>query len=308
MSTDPSQDPTAQEFFPIRTVSTLTGVNPITLRAWERRHGLIRPTRTATGHRVYTRSDIDTVRRILALVDSGVTISHVSEALAAQAQSNASSAIDEGPWVRARSQMVDAISRFDEARLETLYNELLAVHAIEEVTARLLLPLLVELGQRWDNNQPGGIAEEHFFGMYMRIKLGARLHHRSRSVLGPKLVAACLPGEQHEIGLLLFALAAHEQGYRMVLLGANMPLDQLTHAAQRTQAAGIVLSSSIDAPQALLVEALPALVRDAVIPVFVGGPTSVHQHDELRAAGAIPLGTDIAHGLRLLHLTLNPTE
>lgn len=308
MSTDPSQDPTAQEFFPIRTVSTLTGVNPITLRAWERRHGLIRPTRTATGHRVYTRSDIDTVRRILALVDSGVTISHVSEALAAQARSSSSVATDEGPWVRARAQMVDAISRFDEARLETLYNELLAVHAIEEVTARLLLPLLVELGQRWDNNQPGGIAEEHFFGMYMRIKLGARLHHRSRAVLGPKLVAACLPGEQHEIGLLLFALAAHEAGYRMVLLGANMPLDQLTHAAQRTQAAGIVLSGSIEAPRALHAEALPALVRDAAIPVFVGGPTSVHQHDEVRAAGAIPLGTDIARGLQLLHLTLNPTE
>jgi DNA-binding transcriptional MerR regulator/methylmalonyl-CoA mutase cobalamin-binding subunit len=305
MPTDPSQDATAQEFFPIRTVSTLTGVNPITLRAWERRHGLIRPTRTATGHRVYTHADIDTVRRILALVDSGVTIGHVSEAMAAQART--APATDEGPWVRARAQMVDAISRFDEARLETLYNELLAVHAIEEVTTRLLLPLLVDLGQRWDNH-PGGIAEEHFFGLYMRIKLGARLHHRSRAMVGPKLVAACLPGEHHEIGLLLFALAAHEQGYRMVLLGANMPLDQLAYAARRTQAAGIVLSGSIEAPASLHAEALPALVRDAAVPVFVGGPTSVRQQQELRAAGAIPLGTDISSGLRQLHLTLNPSE
>lgn len=305
MPTDPSQDATAQEFFPIRTVSTLTGVNPITLRAWERRHGLIRPTRTATGHRVYTHADIDTVRRILALVDSGVTIGHVSEAMAAQARS--APAADEGPWVRARAQMVDAISRFDEARLETLYNELLAVHAIEEVTARLLLPLLVDLGQRWDNH-PGGIAEEHFFGLYMRIKLGARLHHRSRAMVGPKLVAACLPGEHHEIGLLLFALAAHEQGYRMVLLGANMPLDQLAYAARRTQAAGIVLSGSIEAPASLHAQALPTLVRDAAVPVFIGGPTSVHQEQELRAAGAIPLGTDITSGLRQLQLTLNPSE
>lgn len=305
MPTVPSQDATAQEFFPIRTVSTLTGVNPITLRAWERRHGLIRPTRTATGHRVYTHADIDTVRRILALVDSGVTIGHVSEAMAAQARS--APAADEGPWVRARAQMVDAISRFDEARLETLYNELLAVHAIEEVTARLLLPLLVDLGQRWDNH-PGGIAEEHFFGLYMRIKLGARLHHRSRAMVGPKLVAACLPGEHHEIGLLLFALAAHEQGYRMVLLGANMPLDQLAYAARRTQAAGIVLSGSIEAPASLHAQALPTLVRDAAVPVFIGGPTSVHQEQELRAAGAIPLGTDITQGLHELHLTLNPTE
>lgn len=306
MSIDPSQDATAQEFFPIRTVSTLTGVNPITLRAWERRHGLIRPTRTATGHRVYTRADIDAVHRILALVDSGVAIGHVSEALAAQARP-APPADDAGPWLRARAQMVDAISRFDEAGLEALYNELLAVHTIERVTTHLLLPLLVELGERWDNH-PGGIAEEHFFGLYMRIKLGARLHHRSRAATGPKLLVACLPGEHHEIGLLLFALAAHEQGYRLVLLGANMPLDQLAYAARRTQADGIVLSGSIEAPASLHAEALPALVCDAAIPVFVGGQTAVRQRSELQAAGAIPLGSHIGDGLRQLQTTLNPSE
>jgi cobalamin-dependent methionine synthase I len=127
-------------------------------------------------------------------------------------------------------------------------------------------------------------------------------------MVGPKLVAACLPGEHHEIGLLLFALAAHEQGYRMVLLGANMPLDQLAYAARRTQAAGIVLSGSIEVPASLHAQALPTLVRDAAVPVFIGGPTSVHQEQELRAAGAIPLGTDITQGLHELHLTLNPTE
>ena len=37
---------TQEELFPIREVSRLTGVNPVTLRAWERRYGLIQPTRT----------------------------------------------------------------------------------------------------------------------------------------------------------------------------------------------------------------------------------------------------------------------
>ncbi len=300
-----STDLAAQEFFPIRTVSTLTGVNPITLRAWERRHGLIRPTRTATGHRVYTRGDIDTVHRILALVDTGVAIGHVREAMVARAQSVP--ATDDGPWVRARARMVTAIAQFDEAQLEALYNDLLAVHSIERVTADLLLPLLVELGERWGNH-PGGIAEEHFFGMFMRNKLGARLHHRSHTATGPKLLVACLPGEHHEIGLLLFALAAHDQGYQIVLFGASLPLDQLAYAARRTQAAGIVLSGSIEATPELCAGDLPALVRDVAIPVFVGGHTSVRQHDKLRAAGAIPLGVDIAAGLRQLHTTLHAAE
>ena len=50
----PANDPGAdQELFPIRTVSAETGVNPITLRAWERRYGLVNPRRTDTGHRLY---------------------------------------------------------------------------------------------------------------------------------------------------------------------------------------------------------------------------------------------------------------
>ena len=63
-------------YFPIRTVSSLTGVNAVTLRAWERRHGLIKPHRTPKGHRLYTREDIHRIHRILSLLDAGYAISH----------------------------------------------------------------------------------------------------------------------------------------------------------------------------------------------------------------------------------------
>ena len=58
-----------EELFPIREVSRLTGVNPVTLRAWERRYGLIQPTRTDSGHRLYSQADIDAVRSILAWIE-----------------------------------------------------------------------------------------------------------------------------------------------------------------------------------------------------------------------------------------------
>jgi len=57
-----------EELFPIREVSRLTGVNPVTLRAWERRYGLIQPTRTESGHRLYAMSDIETVRTIMGWI------------------------------------------------------------------------------------------------------------------------------------------------------------------------------------------------------------------------------------------------
>ncbi|MFP3449340.1 MerR family transcriptional regulator, partial [Pseudomonas sp. SIMBA_067] len=69
-------DPTdSDQLFPIREVSRLTGINPVTLRAWERRYGLIQPTRTESGHRLYSKSDIETVHRILDWVERGVAVS-----------------------------------------------------------------------------------------------------------------------------------------------------------------------------------------------------------------------------------------
>lgn len=74
-----------QELFPIREVSRLTGVNPVTLRAWERRYGLIRPTRTDSGHRLYSMADVEAVRSILSWTERGVAVSKVGSILARSA-------------------------------------------------------------------------------------------------------------------------------------------------------------------------------------------------------------------------------
>ena len=292
--------------FPIRTVATLTGVNAITLRAWERRYGLVQPVRTDSGHRLYTQAHIDTIHQVLALLDKGVAIGQMREALVVPTVGRGHSDAD-APWAGYRERMIAAISQFDENRLEDVYNELLALYPNEIATRRVLLPLLVELGLRWEKSE-GSVAEEHFFGVFLRNKLGARFHHRSRRDTGPRLMAACLPGEQHEVGLLLFALAAHDLGFRQVLLGADMPLADLAYAARRAQADAIVLSGSIEPRAGLLDVELAKLVREACRPVFVGGLTAVRHRDAIVAAGADPLGSDIAVGLRRIADALAPAE
>jgi len=290
------------ELFPIRTVSSLTGVNPITLRAWERRHGLISPVRSESGHRLYSRDDIDTILRITALLDKGVAISQARSAIGAPTR-HRPAAVD--IWTSYRERMIAAIDQFDENRLEDVYNEVLSLHATEIATRTVLLPLLSELGRRWENKE-GGVAEEHFFGVYLRNKLGARFHHRRRLAAGPRLLVSCITGEQHEIGLFLFALAAHDAGFQMVLLGADMPLADLAYAARRARADAIVLSGSIEPALAVLAEHLPKLVAESGVPVFVGGLNSVRRHEEIVAAGAIPVGTDIDAGLRHIATHLSP--
>jgi MerR family transcriptional regulator, light-induced transcriptional regulator len=293
-------DGSTEKLYTIGTVSRLTGVGAITLRAWERRYELIHPVRKESGHRLYTRTHIDQINRINALTDQGMRISQISPDMLESA------AADSGPdaaltnlWGGYLDSMVSAIIAFDEARLEEIYNEVLSLYPIEMVTRMLLKPLLIELGLRWEA-APGSIAEEHFFAFYLRNKLGARFHHRARSETGPRLLLAGLPGEYHEIALLLFALSANSQGFRLLTLGANMPLEELTVVAGRTDCDAIVLSGAIEPSSGTISRDLPRLVRAVDIPVFVGGPASVFACDAINKTGAEALGQDMEHGLRRL--------
>lgn len=286
---------------PIRTVASLTGVNPITLRAWERRYGLIRPSRTAKGHRLYTQRDAERIRRVVTLIERGVPISQVRGVLDAEAKPKKASALR--PWRAYLDRMLAAVSRYDELELDLTYDEALSVHSIESITQHLILPLLSEIGEKW-GKRAGAIAEEHFFCTFLRNKLGARLLHRMRYARGPRILAACAPGEQHEIGLLLFALEAEAAGFRVILLGANSPLEEVALAQHRSSSDAVVISSSIEVTPSQFKRDLAELVRQTGVPVFVGGATARRQRRSIVAAGAIALGVEIEQGVRLVSKAL----
>ncbi len=291
-----------QGLFPISTVSNLTGVNPVTLRAWERRYGLIIPTRTESGHRLYSDDDIERIKLILQLIDEGIAISRVKDALQIAKEEQQATDVD-SHWNQYQENMLRGVNNFDEGLLESVYNEAMSLYPVDIVTKQLLLPLLEKLGQRWMHVSTG-VAEEHFFSVFMRNKLGARFHHQNQKNQGPRLIAACLPGEQHEFGLLLFCLSAHARGYRIVLLGADMPIEQLAEVVHRSNSDGVVLSSSIDTDPAELHAQLKKLLEDSNVPVWVGGKTSEDLKSEIESAGATSIGQDLIVGMHKIHKKL----
>jgi DNA-binding transcriptional MerR regulator/methylmalonyl-CoA mutase cobalamin-binding subunit len=295
------------ELYPIGAVADITGVNPITLRAWERRHRLIEPIRTPTGRRLYSPADIALIERVVALLDRGMRIGQVKDELDAQDRRDAATAADGDPWNVYLSRMTAAIIRFDEVALEEVYNSALSLYPIDDVTRELLTPLLVALGERWQSGT-GSVAEEHFFGFYLRNKLGARFHHRPRGNTGLKILAACLPHEQHENGLLLLSLALHERGFRVISLGSNLPLDELPAAARQSACDAVVLSGSLEPEPELLARRLPRVVADAGVPVIVGGAASVRCQEAIRAAGAEPVGEDLERGIAMIEDLLDVAE
>ena len=71
----------SETLFPIRELSARTQVNTVTIRAWERRYGLLTPKRTEKGHRLYSEQDVKTVEAILALIARGVSVGKVKAML-----------------------------------------------------------------------------------------------------------------------------------------------------------------------------------------------------------------------------------
>ena len=291
--------------FPIRTVSELTGVNAITLRAWETRYGLIEPIRKSSGHRLYTQEHIDLINRVVGLLDRGMRIGQINaETLSGSGFGRKTGDEKQNHWQRYINGMIAAIIQFDESSLERIYGEALSYYPVRVVTDRLLAPLLEELGERWASKQ-GSVAEEHYFGFYLRNKLGARFHHRSQAQTGPRLLLACMPGDLHEVGLLLFALDACDHGFQTVLLGTNMPTEELPAAVNKTKADALVLSGVIEPEEKVVAEQLPRLVNDVSVPVFLGGSIAANNFDRLKKSGVQLIGKDIDTGIKQIAAVLN---
>lgn len=291
--------------FPIRVLAQLSGVSATSLRAWERRYGLLAPARTAKGHRLYSDKDLQLVRRINQFLEAGYPIGKAVAALQAGAAPDVQSVLPTSPWMTLRKRFLQAIERFDESRLDAIYNEALALYPIDRVSENLLQAVMRQLGERW-RRRHAGIAEEHFFSAYLRNKIGARLHHIAERRNSPRVLLACLPGEQHELGLLLFALLLKTRGYRVLYLGADLPLPQMRLAAETAQVAAVVLSASTLPLTPALKGNLLKCANELDAPVMLGGPISERQQQEWERLGVTPLGSAHASAAERLEAVLPP--
>ena len=138
----------SRELLPIGEVSLLTGVNAVTLRAWQRRFGLVIPARTPKGHRLYTPQNIQQIHEINAWLAKGVAISKVkpllmSSALATEADS---SSLQEGDlWQEQFTALNSALFELDQPKLHQILDEALGLYPFQLVKQKLLLAWMAQL-------------------------------------------------------------------------------------------------------------------------------------------------------------------
>jgi len=169
--TDQNSRPESQ--FPIRELSARTQVNTVTLRAWERRYGLLKPQRTPKGHRLYTEKDVLTIERILTLVARGVPIGKVKTLLKNDVAVDAQVS-EMGNWQQAVAELKTAVELFSVSKVEHLIHKSFANYPAPICSDRLLKPLFIELSLLDDHGAALGFAESELV-RYALMRSSARV-------------------------------------------------------------------------------------------------------------------------------------
>jgi hypothetical protein len=104
-----------------------------------------------------------------------------------------------------------------------------------------VLPYLHELGERWASGE-ASVGQEHFASQLIRGRLLGLARGWDRGS-GPRALLACAPGEQHDLGLIVFGVALRARGWRITYLGQDTPLETLAESARSLGPLAIVISS-----------------------------------------------------------------
>jgi DNA-binding transcriptional MerR regulator len=276
-----------------------TGTSPELLRAWERRYGLLRPSRSQGGFRLYTAADEARIRRMRDYLARGVAAAEAARlavdaeaagpearVLEAAVPPQATAAPAPPPLQVAGRELAGALDRFEEEQAHAVLDRLLAAYRIETVLRDLVIPYLHELGERWARGD-ASVAQEHFAANLLRGRLLGLARGWGQGH-GPAAVLACLPGEQHDLGLLAFGITLQRQGWRIVYLGPDTPIATIHQAIGRLTPDLVVLTGTVPEPFAAHADAIADLARQTPVALAGAGATA----EVAARSGARLLDTD----------------
>lgn len=281
-----------EELFPIREVARLTGINPVTLRAWERRYGLIQPTRTESGHRLYSRSDIDDVRAILGWIERGVAVSKVGKILARshtlKTQAAATEVSGHADCKQWQAQVRQAVKSFDDGRLEQVYGQVFASYPLVVVFQDIFMPVWQDL--RAPSEAFGAQSEWLFLDAFLRARALQRLQ-LSREQQEVNVVLAAIPGHCRELELLVAALLLGCSEIAVKVLALGQPMDELSLVCERIAPQALVLFSN-HSPAPDLPKRLARLANAVDCPVLFAGEAAELAQDGLMGSQVACLGNE----------------
>jgi len=271
----------------IHRVAKLTGLSKDVIRIWERRYGLVKPSRSSNRYREYSDEEVALLRFVKAQMEQGATIGSLAveghDSLVARMRiATPVSAEDQKPHERLLDDLMGSLDPLDKAGFERRLNGAVAVIPFEEAVQRILLPLQRRIGELWHEGLLD-IGVEHYVTKIVQQKLFSVMNQLPVNESGPRVLIACPEGETHEIGAQAVAYIAAIKGCHVYYLGPNLPSSDLVIFCEKIKPDLVLLSLTEVKPEAAALQQLKELEQLATRwSVAVGGQGARAIGDRLR--------------------------
>ncbi|WP_422925157.1 MerR family transcriptional regulator [Singulisphaera sp. PoT] len=283
--------------YSIAAVSKLTGVSCHALRVWERRYQFPVPHRSSSGHRRYSRDQVQVLRRVSELSKAGHTVGDLLVAardgrIRVDPQRQADSTTVADPAV---GELVDRLISGDLVGGEVCYETLSARYSVAETVVHVIVPAMVDAGERWYRHECE-IHQDALVTGFLRRKLDVLIDEARRLNTRPSrtIIIGTVEGDRHEGGAMILQLYLELAGWRVLNMGVDIPVVEYQKAVELRRpdalALSFVLSRNIN-------KRFRELARIKDIPVFVGGRSILNYQRLARKNGLIPVAGPITKGV-----------
>ena len=270
----------------IAALSRRTGIPADTLRKWEQRYGVLQPNRTAGGQRRYSELDVARIEWLRERLAEGFRIGEAASLLGGAQLEAARTPGD------VRRALYDAAAGANVDGLRALLDQTFTLFPLEQALSRIVEPVLQRVGDGWASGELS-VAQEHLISAAIRARLETLLADARGGIRGVA-VLACVPGELHELGLLMLGALLRADGWQVAYLGADAPLGDAFELAERLDSPLVCLSVTMR-------EHVTALAKAPVPPgvtLVLGGDAASDR--VARRLGARHVNGNLRHSVREL--------
>ncbi|TRY18188.1 MerR family transcriptional regulator [Tessaracoccus rhinocerotis] len=280
--------------YTVKQVATLTGVTEPTLRAWERRYGVVEPARSSGGYRLYDETQVALLREMAALVSNGVPASHAAAALRSRP-----AAAEQGPPTQpSGDSLVEAAEALDPVKLHRVIDQAFGSAPFEQVAEHWLPEQLLRIGEAWEHGRLD-VSQEHFASASLMGAIAGVFSAAPEPNPASSVLVGLPPGARHDLMLFAFAACLKRTGTAVVYLGTDVPegswLAAASEARPRAAVLGVTAPEEVPRAQAII-DGLKGVTPP--LSVWVGGS---QRH---AVTGAEQLPDEVARAAALLHRSL----
>jgi DNA-binding transcriptional MerR regulator len=258
--------------YKIKDIETLTGIKSHTIRIWEKRYGILKPTRTSTKIRTYTDTDLTEILNVAILNKNGWKISHISELKSSERKTKVLDIETNKKGDIHFEKLLLSLIEMDESGFHRVLNLLIEEHGIEVTFSIHLANFLERIGIMWitDTINP---AQEHFISHLIRQKIiSATDSLPVPNVDGPKVLLFLPEHEWHELSLLFYHYVLRSRGVHSFYLGQSLPYDALLEAVKLMKPKAVLTSVLTLATEEYYFDLFKKMKSDlGDIPIFASG-------------------------------------